>query len=212
VTNQSPPEQAAPLKCAQCDRTMTTPLVCDYCHALNAGAALADHYTLLGLPRKFDVDAEQLQRRYIALSRHAHPDFHDGESDDVQELHLRVSAAVNDAYRTLRDPVSRASYLLGLLGGRSSADDRSVPPGFLETTMMMQEEVAEAAASGDEKAKRRLGEVLRTQHDGLLRRLEELFAEHQEGLGCEAVRSGLLHEIRSQLNAISYVRKLQSQL
>ena len=49
------------MKCAHCDRTLTTPVVCDYCHALNAGATLTDYYTLLGLPRQFDIDDQQLQ-------------------------------------------------------------------------------------------------------------------------------------------------------
>ena len=103
-------DQSVPVKCRECNRPMSTPLVCDYCHALNASAAVADHFTMLGLEPRFDLDDDDLHRRYVALSRHAHPDFHASETPEVQGLHLRVSAALNDAYRTLQDPASRAAY------------------------------------------------------------------------------------------------------
>ena len=207
-----PTDRAAPLKCAHCDRTMSTPLVCDYCHAVQPAAVSADHFALLGIPRRFDVDPDELRRRYVTLNRHAHPDYHTAEQPEVQQLHLQVSANLNDAYRTLRDPAARASYLLGLLGGKSSAEDKSVPDGFLGTMMMLQEEVADAQAAGDDGELERIGKLLRTQRDGLMNRIRTLFADLDEGVACEAVRNDLLAEIRQQLNAVSYVRKLLSQL
>ena len=203
---------AAPAKCSQCSKPMTTPVVCDFCHTLNPDAAGTDHFTLLGLPRRYDLDEAELHRKFISLSRHAHPDFATSETDEVQQLHLRICAGVNDAYRTLKDPAARASYLLGLLGGKTSADDKSVPDGFLGTMMMMQEEIADAKASNDQSELGRIRAVLQTQHDGLVRRIGGLFNEYQESLVCEAVRKDLLGEIRQQLNAVSYVRKLLSQL
>jgi molecular chaperone HscB len=205
-------EQSAPSKCGKCNRPMSAPLVCDFCHALNPVAAVTDYFTLLGLPRQYELDENELHRKFVALNRHAHPDFHGGETEDVQQLSLKLSAAINDAYRTLKDPSSRASYLLELFGGKSSAEDKTVPEGFLGTMMMMQEEMADAKASGDAKELQRLAGVLRTQHEGLLRRIAGLFAEYQESLACEAVRKDLLEEIRTQLNAVSYVRKLRSQV
>jgi molecular chaperone HscB len=202
--------KAIPSKCAACDRAMSTPVVCDYCHALQA-PGLTDYFTLLGVERRFDIDEAELHRRFLALNRHAHPDFHGGESPEVQALSLRVSAAINDAYRTLRDPAARAGYLLELLGGQSSAQDKSVPEGFLSTMMMMQEEIADARAAGDADELSRLAQVLQTQRDGLMRTIGGLFQEHQRSVACNAVAAGVLGEIRQQLNAVSYVRKLLSQ-
>ena len=207
-----PANQPVPVKCQQCNRPMSTPLVCDYCHALNPSAAMTDHFRLLGLEPRFDLDTDDVHRRYLALSRHAHPDFHSSDTAEVQELHLRVSAALNDAYRTLKDPANRAAYLLELLGGKSSAEDKSVPEGFLGTMMMMQEEIADARAGEDTAELARIAAVLRTQRDGLIRRIEGLFAQHQEAVACAAVRADLLGEIRCQLNAVSYVKKLLSQI
>lgn len=206
------PNTTFPSKCRQCDKPVTAPPVCDFCHSLNPIPAVTDYFTLVGLPRQYAISREELHRRFLALNRHAHPDFHAGESPEVQELSLRVSAAVNDAYRTLNDPATRAAYLLELLGGRSSAEDRGVPEAFLPTMMMMQEELADAKAAGDQAELARLRAVLQTQHDGLLTRIGALFGEHQEALACAAVRADLLDEIRKQVNAVSYVRKLLSQL
>ncbi|MHC4563517.1 MAG: Fe-S protein assembly co-chaperone HscB [Planctomycetota bacterium] len=204
-------EQAIPAKCSKCSKLMSQPLVCDFCHALNPSLAGTDYFSLLGLPQQFDLDSEEVRGKFLSLSRHTHPDFHADESPDVQALSLRVSANVNDAWRVLSDPASRANYLLELLGGPSLKDDKTVPDGFLGTMMMMQEEIADALADGDSETLERVRDVLQTQHDGLMNRVGELFAEHQEGVACEAVRQDLLGEIRRQLNAVSYVKKLLSQ-
>jgi molecular chaperone HscB len=208
---EKPTEQVIPTKCRKCDKLMSTPLVCDYCKDVNPAAAVTDYFTLLGLPQRFDLDDGELHDKYVALSRYAHPDFHAADSPEVQQLHLRVSAALNDAYGTLKDPAGRAGYLLELLGGKSSAQDKSVPEGFLGTMMMMQEEIADARAGGNSAGLERLRAVLQTQHDGLLRRIGSLFAELEQAVACEAMRADLLGEIRKHLNAVSYVKKLLSQ-
>ena len=190
---------------------MTTPAFCDYCGVLKPIAGVADHFQLLGLPRRFDVDAKALHASYVALSRHAHPDYHVDDAEEVRALSMAVSAGVNAAFRTLSDPVRRASYLLELLGGASSAEDKSVPDGFLETTMLMQEELAEARAAGDDEELARLRAVLRTQQGGLMKRVAGLFAELDQAVGCEGARRDLLAETRKRLNAVAYVQKLLSQ-
>lgn len=207
-----PDNQARPSKCAHCEKPMSTPVVCDYCAALNPVPMMTDHFALLGLPRQFEIDQKVLHAKFLALNRHAHPDFHGGESDEVQELSLRIASAVNDAYRTLRDSYSRACYLLELLGGKSSAQDKSVPDGFLPTMMMMQEELADAKLAADAAEQTRLRSVLTTQRDGLMKRVAQLFEEHQDAIACNAMATEALDELRKQLNAVSYVKKLLSQL
>ena len=201
-------EGVAPAKCSRCERPMSTPVVCDFCHTLEPGAVGTDYFSLMSLPRRFDLSAEEIRQRFLALNRHTHPDFHAAEPAEVQSLSLKMSAAVNDAYRVLADPASRGDYLLELLGGPSSAADKSVPEGFLGTMMMMQEEIADAAAGGHAEELARIGQVLRTQRDGLMRRIEGLFADYDQAVACNFTREDLLLEIRQQLNAVSYVRKL----
>jgi molecular chaperone HscB len=201
--------QSLPAKCQHCERPLTEVAVCDYCHSLNPAAAGVDYFTLLGLPRQFELDEDLLTERFHALSRTVHPDVHGSQPPDAQLLAVQLSAAVNDAYRTLKSPFLRAGYLLELLGGKSSAADRSVPDGFLNTMMMMQEEVHDAQVAHNAAELARLRSVLATQHDGLIRRIGGLFAQLVEAASCPAVRTDLLGEIRRQLNAVSYVRKLQ---
>ena len=200
---------AVPAKCAECNKPMSTPAVCDFCHALNPAGAEVDFFTLLGLPQRFNLTEEEVRRKFLALNRHAHPDFHAEESTEAQGLSLRMSANINDAYRVLSDPSMRANYLLEVLGGPSLTSDKAVPDGFLNTMMMMQEEIADADSDSDELP--RIRRVLQTQHDGLMERIKGLFEAHQESVDCEAVRRDLLGQIRRQLNAVSYVKKLLSQ-
>ena len=206
------PNQTLPAKCKHCSQPMSTPVVCDFCSALNPVPTMIDHFTLLGLPRQFAIDPELLRDKFLALNRHAHPDFHGGESADVQTLSLRISSAVNDAYRVLRDDSARAAYLLELLGGKCSAADKSVPDGFLGTMMMMQEEIADAKAAGNAAELARIRQVLQTQHDGTMKRIAKLFNDHQDDVACNAVATDTLQEIRKQLNAVSFVKKLLTQV
>lgn len=197
-------------KCVHCKQEMHQPLLCDACASLNPLPAVTDHFTLLGMERRFDLDAAALHEKYVALSRHTHPDYHNNDSPEVRMLALQVSSAVNDAYRTLADPVRRAGYLLELLGGPATAADKSVPEGFLSTVMMLQEELQDAKAARDSSALARLKDVLKNQQEGLMRGVSELFAQIDSASSCEATRQSLLHEIRQQLNAVAYVRKMLS--
>ncbi len=201
---------AVPAKCIACDREMHQAVVCDYCHALNPVNGPTDYFTLLGVPRRYDQDADALRRRFLALNRHAHPDFHAGESPEVIELALNVSSAVNDAYRTLSDPVRRADYLLGLLGGPAGADDRSTPEGFLMEIADLQEQIGEARADGDAATLERMAADLKARYRAMLATLGDLFARFDTQLGCETLRQDELKRIRRHLNAISYIRKLKN--
>ncbi|HHH76582.1 MAG TPA: Fe-S protein assembly co-chaperone HscB [Phycisphaerae bacterium] len=205
-----PSEQTFPAKCSQCNKPISTPLVCDYCSAPQELTGAEDYYEMLSMPRSFDMDLKELRRKFLSLNRHAHPDYHTADSPEVRSLSLRVSATINNAYRTLLDPAARAGYLLELLGGKSSANDKSVPDGFLETMMMMQEELHQAIEKSDERELARLGDVLKNQHDGLLAKIAETFATFQQDLPCKAMREESLDELRKQVNAVAYVRKLQT--
>ncbi|NLF31400.1 MAG: Fe-S protein assembly co-chaperone HscB [Planctomycetes bacterium] len=210
ATNAGDNASAVPAKCIACDRELNQAVVCDYCHALNPVSAPTDYFTLLGVPRRYDLDMAELRRRFLALNRHAHPDFHAGDSPEVAELALNVSSAVNDAWRTLSDPVGRAEYLLGLLGGPASAEDRSTPEGFLPEVAELQERIHDARADGDAATLGRLAGELDGRYRAMLETLGELYGRFDTTVGCEAVRQDELKRLRRHLNAISYIRKLIS--
>lgn len=195
-------------KCVACRRETRSAAVCDYCHTLNPIGAPTDYFGLLGVPRHYELDGDELRRRYLELSRHAHPDFFTGGSEESQTLALTVSSSLNDAYRTLSDPIERAEYLEELLGGPSSAVDKSTPDGFLDEMMVLQEELGEARLAGDHLTLERLGEKLGRRLAEMMGRVTELFHDFESQVGCEGIRLECLGRIRRQLNAVSYVRRL----
>lgn len=75
-----------------------------------------DHFARLGLERGWKLDRDALERRYLERSRQVHPDRFVGADSGTRRAALEHSSAVNTAYRTLRDPVARAEYLVKLGG------------------------------------------------------------------------------------------------
>jgi molecular chaperone HscB len=113
---------------------------------------MTDYFEVFGFERKLQVDLDALQRRFYALSRQHHPDFHQMADEGEQAAALERSALVNRAYRALRDPLSRLSYMIGLEGGTDGrADDKARPQppmDLLEEMLEIQEALEEAKRSG----------------------------------------------------------------
>ncbi len=208
MTDSNNPPAAMPTKCVACDHEMHAAVVCDYCHSLNPISSPADYFALLGVPRRYDLSADELRQKYLALNRHAHPDFHANDSPEVRDLSMTIASALNDAYRTLNDPISRAEYLLEVLGGAGSADDRSTPDGFMDVVDGLQEELFDAQQ--DAAAKQHLGEAFGERLSAMVAELADVFSSFDTQVGCEAIRQSELARIRRQLNAISYIRRLLS--
>ncbi|MFL5331166.1 MAG: Fe-S protein assembly co-chaperone HscB [Gemmataceae bacterium] len=96
-----------------------------------------DHFERLGLPRRFALAADELERNYLAQSRTVHPDF-------AGESAMEESSRLNEAYTTLRDPFRRVEYLLQLLGGPGAKEVSQAPPEFLEEMMDLRERMEDA--------------------------------------------------------------------
>ena len=73
-------------------------------------------YAFLGLDEQLAIDLEDLQKRFYELSRKLHPDLSARADRQEQEWSLEQSSLLNDAYRTLKDPIRRTEYLLQLEG------------------------------------------------------------------------------------------------
>jgi molecular chaperone HscB len=130
-----------------------------------------NHFEVFGLPRRLGIDTAALQRRFYELSRRHHPDFHHGASPEAQAAALDASARLNAAYRTLRDPIARIEYLVGLEEGRDAPEGATVkpkaPPALLAEMFEIQEALAEAKAGGLDDDVR---ETLRRQRARLVER------------------------------------------
>jgi molecular chaperone HscB len=134
-----------------------------------------NHFELLGLPVRYRVDAAALERAYRDLQSAVHPDRHAGAQDAQKRLALQASARVNEAYRTLQDPVARAQYVLGLRGIDTAAEtDNRLPVEFLTRQLERREEAEAAAGKHDDAALARLVDDVRADAAALQGDVERL--------------------------------------
>jgi molecular chaperone HscB len=94
-----------------------------FCHTCGAvqPPGTRDHFARLGIARSFEIDAGDLDKRYFAFQRNLHPDRFSRRSAKERAIAESQSASLNQAYETLKDPLSRAAYLLELVGRPSAA-------------------------------------------------------------------------------------------
>jgi molecular chaperone HscB len=136
-------------KCRACGADAPAGDLCPECGRLQPFPAGADHWTVLGLDRRLQLDRTDLERRFHALNRRFHPDYFRLRAPEEQATSLDDSAAVNTAYRALRDPVGRVEYLLALEGlGLGTAGQARPPADLFEEIMELQETRQEFEADG----------------------------------------------------------------
>ena len=105
-------------------------------------------FEILGLPATFAMDLPALEKAYFAAQRATHPDRFIGKPEAERVEAVRRSTLVNDAYETLKNPLTRAEHLLELQGMAPLADDTKVPPTILMEMMELRERVMDAGADG----------------------------------------------------------------
>ncbi len=104
-----------------------------------------DHFARLGLPAALDLEPASLDRAYFALQRQWHPDRFVGRPSEERARASTEAAALNDAYRTLKDPLSRAVYFAGLNGVILPGDGKTIDdPDLLMEAMETREALHEA--------------------------------------------------------------------
>ena len=119
---------------------------CPQCSRILALGRHGDYFTFFGLPRKLLIDPQELERRFRELSRKFHPDYFYNATSAERLASLERSSYLNDAYRALKNPVSRIEHLLaieGLPSARSEEGTTKVPPSLLEEVFALNEELDE---------------------------------------------------------------------
>ena len=112
MPGQAPDEATA--SCWSCG-TMRAVHFCSSCGKVQPPVPV-DYFTFFGFPRKLNLDTAALEKEFYALSRRLHPDGF-GQADPRERAwSLEQSSMLNDAYRTLKDPIKRTEYLLRLEG------------------------------------------------------------------------------------------------
>ena len=154
-------DSAVPIACWSClighnDST----LFCPHCSKIQPPPG-GDFFQVFGLERRFAIDLSSLEHEFHRLSRKLHPDRFARALENEKLWSLADTALLNDAYRTLRDPLRRTEYLLKLEGaeigeehsGKDRKDPSRVPADLLEEVFelnMQLEEMRASRAIGDD--------------------------------------------------------------
>jgi molecular chaperone HscB len=176
-------------------------------------------FEVFELPRRLAIDGDELQRRFYALARRTHPDFHQAAPPAERAAVEERAALVNAAYRTLRDPIARADYLVRLAEGRSTKEGSEArlkaPPVLLAEMFEIQEALAEAKAGPlDEATRATLVELrarLLERYAAEETRLRGPLAERWDGAS-EAERPAALSALKEALAARAYLRTVINDL
>lgn len=193
-----------PTACTSCGAELETPLACAACGSLFEPPTEPTPYEVFGLEPAFAVDRDALRKRLLRFSRLAHPDFHSGRPEEA--LAEANSALLNRAHELLTDPVRRAGWLVGALGGPSESDERSMPQPFLMEVLEWNETLEEARADPGAADLEPLRAELEAKRSDELDAVEALLTPLPEA-GADT-----LADVRRHLNAIRYLDRALSQI
>ena len=149
----------------------------------------ANDFELFDVPARFEQDRAQLDVRWKALQREAHPDRFAAEGAAAQRVAMQWSVRINEAYQRLKDPLNRAAYLCELRGAPVQAENNTaMPAAFLMQQMEWRENLDDTESP-----------------EGLEALADEVAAE-QRRVQQELAR--LLDEVQDPLQAVGQVRAL----
>src|ERR1022692_4169156 len=192
-----------------------------------------DYFSFFGLPPKLNVDVAVLEKSFYELSRKLHPDLNARAGTQEQEWSMEQSSLLNDAYRTLKDPIKRTQYLLKLEGVELEEQSKSateqarstgqmkkqiVPPDLLEEVfelnmqleeLRMQKKMGEDDPALIEEMGRQKLE-LEQKYEALSKELKTYWNDWDRLVdsGPEETRHKVRDKMVDLLNRRSYIRNL----
>jgi molecular chaperone HscB len=218
-----PTQPGVPLVCWSCSAIAEGTLFCPACRRIQPLPPGADYFQVFEMPRRLRLDPRELEERFHRLSWKLHPDNFVRASERERALSLDRAAQLNDAFRTLADPVSRVEYLLGLEGMRKEGQTKQqAPPELLEEVFELNESLDELRAArqsnGNPLEMAALRERLAAEEKKFTAKLGEVDAELEATAGewdaalDSAADAGRRKELLARMNDIlnrrSYIRNL----
>jgi len=166
----------------------------------------SNYFDFFGLPHKLNLDSKDLESRFYALSKQWHPDRFARGTPEERRLSEDATATLNDGYRTLKEPVARAEYLLKEHGfDIGEQKSGAVPPELLEEVFELNMALEEVESSRPqlEEARQKFVGI----RDELDRDLSSQFITYDENRD-----RAVLEKIRAILNKRKYIRNLVNQV
>ena len=209
--------------CWSCGAPAASVHFCAACGKIQPLAAADDYFAFFGLPEKLGIDADDLERRYLGLSWKLHPDNFVRAEEFERNLSLERSSQLNDAYRTLRDPVARVEYLLARKGVRKEGQAKQqAPPELLEEVFELNESLEELQMARESGGDGNEMKALRNRLQAAGQSFEEKLAEVDAELASacnewdaaidtyadDTARNALMSRMNAILNRRSYIRNL----
>jgi len=195
---------------------------CPQCTKILSVGRHGDFFSFFGLPRRLKVEPADLEQRFRSLSRQFHPDYFYNAEPAERRASLERSSYLNDAYRTLRQPISRIEYLLQLEGLAARGPEeaaKQVPPALLEEVFALNEELDEVrdlraggAPAEDWKARleraREPIEAKRVEHEQQLESLSAQWDALLDAPADGAQRRAVLVALRDRVLERNYINNL----
>lgn len=153
-------------------------------------------FALFGLEEGFDVDEKALEEAYVSLQKQFHPDRYASLPDHERRAATQWSMRINEGYQTLKDPLSRAIYLLSIRGV-GLEENPSLPSDFLMTQMMLREALEEIEQS------RALTEL-----DRFKDKLKQSVADQCDSLSSHFDKDSAAG-VKSAIYALQFLKKLE---
>ncbi len=174
-----------------------------------------NYFEVFELPQMLGIDTKALEKKFYSLSRQYHPDYFTNAPAEERSRALRMTALLNDAYRTLRQPARRVEYLLSLYGLK--ADGSKVPQSILMEVFEINEHLEDIRMSGNadpaqfEDLKRQIHskrEKFEMELDQAASRWDLLIAKGAS----EMERRKQLSQLVEILSESSYIRNLEDEI
>jgi molecular chaperone HscB len=215
-------DSAVPVACWSCSVAHNeSTLFCPHCSKIQPPPG-GDYFSVFSLVPKLDLDLGMLEHQFHKLSRKLHPDRFARADSNEKEWSLADTALLNDAYRTLRDPIRRTEYLLKLRGaeigeehaGKDRKDPSRVPADLLEEAFdlnMQLEEMRMSKKMGDTDPELQSSlEQAKRKFDGLLDDVDNDLRSQWEvwDNGDESVRLNSQKKMVSLLDRRRYINNL----
>ena len=214
--------------CWSCQKSTTEEILCTHCSAILPPNCSLDHFQVMGIERGFHVDLNNLEKRYKSLTKILHPDRFARAGVEARRASLERTVQLNDAWRTLQDPVRRAEYLLALHGvylgehgrpipGTTNKEPPAIKPApqsLLMEVMDLQENLAEAKAAKKAEDISALIDMVSKRIEAVMSKIADEFSEPMPGYSVLAddlmtIRyyRRFLEEAQAQLQAVTAAKK-----